>query len=231
MDIHGFTKTTLLDYPGLVAATVFTGGCNFRCPFCHNAQLVLDPQSYPREDEQELLSFLKKRFGILEGVCITGGEPTLQPDLKDFIIRLKELGYKVKLDTNGFNPSVLRDLIDSALLDYVAMDIKSGRTGYGHVTGLSNFKIDSICESINILSRNAIPYEFRTTAVKGLHDAEDFEDISAWLPSDCHYYIQSYKETDGIGSLHCDSFSKEQLEHFLQIVKTRIPNSSLRGVE
>lgn len=231
MNIHGFTKTTLLDYPGLVASTIFTGGCNFRCPFCHNADLVLNPEVFPKEDENAVIDFLKKRHGILEGVCVTGGEPTLQPDLADFIKRLKDMGYKVKLDTNGFNPRVLSSLIENNLLDYVAMDIKAGRTGYGHVVGLPGFNTDNICSSIDILAGNRIPYEFRTTAVKGLHDEEDFEDISKWLPKDCSYYIQSYKETTGIGDMYCDSFSKETLLHFLEIVKTNLPNSSLRGVD
>lgn len=231
MNIHGFTKTTLLDYPGLVAATVFTGGCNFRCPFCHNADLVLNPDKFPREDDDEILDFLKKRHGILEGVCVTGGEPTLQPDLVAFIEKLKDMNYKVKLDTNGFNPVGLETLIDGGLLDYVAMDIKAGRTGYGHVIGIPGFNIDNICRSVDILSKNKIPYEFRTTAVKGLHDEEDFVDISDWLPSDCNYFIQSYKETTGIGNLYCDSFSKETLLHFLEIVKTNITNSTLRGVD
>lgn len=231
MDIHGFTKTTLLDFPGLVAATVFTGGCNFRCPFCHNSELVLNPSSFPREDEDNLLNFLKKRKGILSGVCITGGEPTLQPDLKEWIIKLKDMDYKVKLDTNGFRPEILKDLIDNKLLDYVAMDIKAGHAGYGHAVGITNFNTDNIDTSVSILAEGRVPYEFRTTAVKGIHDDEDFIDIACWLPADCSYFIQSYKETQGIGSMPCDSFSTELLSHFLDIVKPSIPKSALRGVD
>ena len=231
MDIHGFTKTTLLDYPGHVAATVFTGGCNMRCPYCHNSDLVLNPDIFPKEDEEQILAFLKKRHGILSGVSITGGEPTLQPDLEDFIGKLKDIGYNVKLDTNGMNPSKLEKLIDSGKLDYVAMDIKAGRDNYALATGIAGIKIDNILASVEILSKGRISYEFRTTTVGGIHTEADFKDIAEWLPKDCSYFIQSYKEAPGIGNMQCFSFSAEQLNVFLNIVKTRIPNSSLRGVD
>lgn len=230
MNIHGFTKTTLLDYPGLVAATVFTGGCNFRCPFCHNYELVLAPEVFPEEDPDEILSFLKKRLGILKGVCITGGEPTLNPDLRDYIAQIKELGYKVKLDTNGFRPEVLKDLLENGLLDYVAMDIKAGRNNYPIATGIPNLDITKIEQSVEILAGCEIDYEFRTTAVKNIHTLDDFKDISLWLPGNCKYFLQSYKDTEGIGENNCQSFSVAKLESFLNIIKTSIPNSSLRGV-
>lgn len=231
MNIHGFTKTTLLDYPGLVAATIFTGGCNFRCPFCHNFELVLNPGVFPAIDDYEVLNFLQKRFGVLKGVCITGGEPTLDPDLKTFIERIKNIGYKVKLDTNGYNPAVLKELIDSKLLDYVAMDIKAGRNNYSLATGLTNLDISKIDNSIDILRDSNIEYEFRTTVVKNLHSENDFLDIASWLPKDCNYFIQSYKETVGIGTLNCESFSKPELESFLGIVKSNLPKASLRGID
>jgi len=231
MNIHGFTKTTLLDYPGHMAATVFTGSCNLRCPYCHNFDLVLNPDIFPKEDEEQILSFLKKRLGILKGVCITGGEPTLQPDLRDFIKKVKDIGYLVKLDTNGCNPKVLGSLIDDKLIDYAAIDIKAGRDNYALAVGLSKFNTANIEESVRILSQNKIDYEFRTTTVKGIHTDADFEDIAVWLPSDCKYFIQSYNDTAGIGDLKCSSFSKPELEHFLDIIKARIPNSSLRGVD
>ncbi len=231
MNIHGFTKTTLLDYPGLLAATVFTGGCNFRCPFCHNYELVLAPEVFPKEDPDEILHFLKKRFGILKGVCITGGEPTLNPDLTEFIAQIKEIGYKVKLDTNGFRPETLNYLLERCLLDYVAMDIKAGRNNYSAATGIANLDIKKIEHSVEILAASDIKYEFRTTAVKNIHTLADFKDISCWLPNNCQYFIQSYKDTEGIGENNCDSFSKDELESFLNVVKTSIPNTSLRGVE
>lgn len=231
MNIHGFTKTTLLDYPGLVAATIFTGGCNFRCPFCHNYDLVLNPGVFPSEDPDEILHFLKKRFGILGGVCISGGEPTLDSDLKQFISQIKEIGYKVKLDTNGYNPDILKDLVEGNLLDYVAIDIKAGRNNYPLATGIANIDISKIEQSVNILANNNINYEFRTTAVKNIHTSTDFEDIALWLPKDCNYFIQSYKDTNGMGTISCKSFNKAELEAFLDIVKTNIPNSSLRGID
>lgn len=231
MNIHGFTKTTLLDYPGHMAATVFTGYCNMRCPYCHNSDLVLNPDIFPKEDEEEIHAFLKKRHGILKGVCISGGEPTLQSDLAEFIAKIKEIGYLVKLDTNGTNPHILKGLIDNGLIDYVAMDIKAGRNNYAAATGMQCLDLASIEESVSILSENRIEYEFRTTAVKGIHTSEDFEDIALWLPANCSYFIQNYKETAGIGDYACFSFTKPELEIFLNIVKKNIPNSSLRGVD
>lgn len=231
MNIHGFTKTTLLDYPGHMAATIFTGNCNLRCPFCHNSELVLDPDLFPKEDEDLILAFLKKRSGILKGVCITGGEPTLQSDLSNYIKKIKDLGYLVKLDTNGFNPSVLKSLIEDNLIDYTAVDIKAGRDNYALAAGLDKVNIALIEETVELLSQNRIDYEFRTTAVKGIHTDDDFEDIAVWLPSDCKYFIQSYNDTEGIGDFKCGSFSKEELSHFLDIVKSHIAQSALRGVD
>ena len=174
MQIHGFNKTTLLDYPGLVAATIFTGACNFRCPYCHNAELVLNPSSQPIIPEEEILAHLKKRRGITQGVCITGGEPTLQKDLKDFIKKLKELELKVKLDSNGYKPEVLKDLVKEGLLDYVAMDVKAPLDEYDIIAGV---KLDSskLKESIDFLIEGHVPYEFRTTVVKDFHTRESFE--------------------------------------------------------
>ncbi len=231
MNIHGFTKTTLLDYPGFVAATIFTGGCNFRCPFCHNYDLVLNPDIFPKEDPDDILQFLNKRFGILKGVCISGGEPTLNSDLKDYIGQIKEIGYRVKLDTNGFKPDVLKELLDNNLLDYVAMDIKAGRDNYAIATGIDNIDISNIKKSVEILANSNIDYEFRTTVVRNIHTIADFEDIANWLPENCNYFIQSYKETKGIGINQCDCFDTFELNSFLNIVKEQIPNSSLRGID
>lgn len=148
MEIHGFNKTTLLDYPEHIAATVFTGGCNFRCPFCHNGELVLDPGCQPLIPEEEVLAYLKKRQGILQGVCVTGGEPTLQKDLKEFLQKIKELDYPVKLDTNGYRPGVLWELLREHLIDYVAMDIKASRENYASAAGLKQIDLSRIEESI-----------------------------------------------------------------------------------
>lgn len=231
MQIHGFNKTTLLDYPGRVAATVFTGGCNFRCPFCHNGDLVVCPETQPLISEEEILALLKKRKGILTGVCISGGEPTLQPDLPDFLVKIKRLGYKVKLDTNGYRPDILKALIKDRLIDYVAMDIKSGKDGYSKTCGVPSLDFSRIEESVHTLMESGPDYEFRTTVVKELHSEADFLQIGA-LIADCHaYFLQSY--VDGSQVLHpgFHAYSKEEMEHFRTLLLPFIPQTELRGID
>lgn len=230
MQIHGLNKTTLLDYPGHVAATIFTGGCNFRCPFCHNGDLVLRPHSVPTYSEDEILSFLKKRKPVLSGVCITGGEPTLQKDLPDFIKKVKEIGYLVKLDTNGSNPTMLSELLSGSLLDYVAMDIKSGKTDYARVAGCDPSLLSNVEASVALLNSSNIPHEFRTTVVKGLHTEETFREIGTWLSADSLYFLQSYKESNEVIDKSFLAFSETELNAFLEIIKNYLPNASLRGV-
>ena len=240
MQIHGFNKTTLLDYPEHIAATVFTGGCNFRCPFCHNGELVLDPGCQPLIPEEEVLSYLKKRQGILQGVCVTGGEPTLQKDLK-------ELGYPIKLDTNGYMPGVLWDLMQEHLIDYVAMDIKASRDNYARAAGLPHIDISRIEESIGILKSSGIPYEFRTTVVKGIHTVAEFEKIGKWIAGCPAYYLQNYEENENclyrmIQTEECDdvkpgrvdpfgAFSREELEQMEELARKYVGKVILRGVE
>ena len=197
MQIHGFNKTTLLDFPGHLASTVFTGGCNMRCPYCQNADLVLNPMSQPLISEEVVFDHIKKRKGIIEGVCITGGEPTLQADLEDFIKRLKELGVMVKLDSNGYRPEVLKRLMENGLLDYVAMDIKSSLDDYHTVAGV---KLDTslIKESIDLLKNGPIDYEFRTTVVKELHSKETFEKIGELLSGAKQYFLQGYIDSERV---------------------------------
>ncbi len=231
MQIHGMNKTTLLDYPEHVAATLFTGGCNFRCPFCQNSGLVLSPQSEPTIPEDELFDFLRKRHGILSGVCITGGEPTLQPDLPDFLRRIRDLGYLIKLDTNGYRPDVLIALTEEGLIDYVAMDIKASLPHYETAAGIPKLDTVPIEESVAFLMKGSLPFEFRTTVVKGLHTAEDFEAIGPWLAGCPKYYLQSYKDSDAVLCPGYSSFSTEELNAFLQILKPYIPSASLRGVD
>ena len=334
MKIYGYQKTTLLDYPEHVAATIFTGGCNFRCPFCQNAGLVnlgkadsayesfhggngqhaswdgSEKQSAQDRDrqhafrneigqqplrdmdewhvnhgmsvisEEEVLAHLKKRQGILDGVCITGGEPTLQPDLEEFIRKIRDLGYKVKLDSNGYRPEVLRRLLEQGLLDYVAMDVKASRENYARTVGLERigakmeqgavglgqnitepgkyavklkqstaglefftadlegqcdggrFHLERIEESIAILMDSGIPYEFRTTAVKGLHTVEEFEEIGRWLAGSRAYFIQSYRDDGEIlnGAGLC-SFEVEELRQMQVLAGKYIARVELRGVE
>ena len=226
-------KTTLLDFPGHVACTIFTGGCNFRCPFCHNAELLdMDlPSEYSRE---EIFSFLERRQHTLEGVAITGGEPTLQKDLGPFIQEIRQRFHlKIKLDTNGYRPEVLRELAEAGLLDYVAMDIKAGPSGYGKVAGVPGIRLDPIQESIRFLVAGNIPYEFRTTAVKGLHCRKDFEEIGPRIRGCRDYYIQSFQDSGNIldEAAGFSAFSKEELQDFLELVKPYVGQASLRGID
>ncbi len=229
MKVCGLQKTTLLDFPGHVAGTVFLGGCNFRCPFCHNSGL-LGPEAESVFTENEVLDFLKKRRGILEGVCITGGEPTLEAELELFIRKVRELGYLVKLDTNGYRPGVLKELVFKGLLDYVAMDIKAGRENYPAAAGVRGMDITLIEESVDFLLSGKVPYEFRTTAVKGIHGMEDFQDIGRWLKGSSPYYLQNYVDSDQVLCPGYEAFSPEELDRFLKILKLFLSNAKLRGV-
>lgn len=226
----GVNKTTLLDYPGHVAATLFTGGCNMRCPFCQNSGLVLHPQALPEIPEAEVLAFLQKRRGILEGICITGGEPTLQPGLEDFICRVREMGYLVKLDTNGYRPRVLKHLLEENLLDYVAMDIKASKENYGVACGVPEVELSRIEESVELLKASSIPYEFRTTVVKGIHRAEDFTAIGQWLQGCRAYYLQSYRDSEEVMQPGFMEFGLEQLEDMRRRAAEFVSQTVLRGL-
>lgn len=231
MEIRGFQKTTLLDFPGHVAATVFVGGCNFRCPFCHNGLLVVDPGNQPLMEEDEVLAYFKKRQGILEGVCITGGEPTLQKDLISFVKKLKTMDYLVKLDTNGYRPEVLEELLTEGLLDYVAMDVKASLDLYDIATGAPGLERVKILESIQLLKNCDIPYEFRTTVVKGLHRIEEFEEISRLLIGCRAYYLQSFRESDSMIGQGYEAFSTQEMKEIANIARKYIDKVELRGVE
>ena len=177
MNIYGFQTLTLLDYPGVVACTVFLGHCNFRCPFCQNGNLVLHPEREPLIDEETVFSHLEKRKGLLDGVCITGGEPTLESELPDFLGKVREMGYRIKLDTNGYRPEVLKSLAEAGLVDYVAMDIKNSPDRYGETAGLADLDVLRIQESVEFLMRGAVDYEFRTTVARELLGRAEFERI------------------------------------------------------
>ena len=233
MQIHGLNKTTLLDYPEHVAATVFTGGCNFQCPFCHNKDLVLNPSKQPILEEEEVLAFLKKRNGIITGVCVTGGEPTLQPDLKEFLRKVKEIGLQVKLDTNGYRPEVLKDSVENRLVDYVAMDIKSSKAGYGVATGWESkslFDMNNIEKSVEYLMQNKIPYEFRTTVVRELHTQREIEEIGNWIKGCRAYFLQMYEENENVIERGFHACSKEKMSKFFEILKKYIDNIQFRGI-
>lgn len=231
MKIHGFNKLTLLDYPGKVACTIFTGSCNFRCPFCQNGNLVLFPDREPVISEEEVFKTLQKRQGILEGVCITGGEPTLSWDLPSFIMRIRSMGYMIKLDTNGYRPQVLKMLVQDGLLDYVAMDIKASPAKYGLAAGLQDLEILKIQESIEFLMSGAVDYEFRTTVTRELHQREDFEVIGKWLKGSRRYFLQGYRESDTVIRPEFSSYSREQMEHFRELLLKYIPQVEVRGMD
>lgn len=231
MQIFGFNKTTLLDFPEHVACTVFTGGCNFRCPFCQNGDLVLHGGSLPVLDEEEVFRVLRKRKGILTGVCVTGGEPTLQRDLDVFLSRVKELGYLVKLDSNGYRPEVLQSLRERGLVDYFAMDIKSSPENYARTAGVKELDMGLIRESVDFIRSCGLDYEFRTTVVRELHSSGDFLSIGEWLKGCKAYFLQSYVESEGVICKEFSSYSKEELEEFVMLLKPYIDNVSLRGVD
>ena len=221
MRICGFNKTTLLDYPGKVASTIFLGGCNFRCPFCQNGILVVAPGEQPDYSQEELLTFLKKRKGILDGVCISGGEPTLSDGLEEFLGKIKELGYAVKLDTNGSRPKIVKHLAEAGLIDKVAMDIKACPDNYGNLTGIEKPDMDSIFETADFLLHGNLDYEFRTTVVRELHTQKDFEEIAGWLAGAKEYYLQAYKDSDGVLRPGYGSYTFEDFRIFRRFFKRR----------
>ncbi len=231
MIINGLQKTTLLDYPGRVSSTIFLGGCNFPWPFCDNMNLVLHPGDEPVITEEELFTFLTSRTGILDGVCITGGEPTLQKELPDFIRRIRELGYPVKLDTNGSNPEMLRELVEQGLLDYVAMDIKSSPSHYSQACGLHPMDFTPVHESIRYLLEDHLPYEFRTTIVADYHNAEVMEEIGKLIQGAKAYYLQSFVDSDYVPDHTLSAYDKAALLQLADIVRPYVPSVQLRGVD
>ncbi len=228
MNVQGYQKLTLLDYPGRTACTVFTGGCNLRCPFCHNAGLVRTPLAGPNLTD-EVLAYLQKRKGILDGVCVTGGEPLLQPDLEDFLRKVKGMGYAVKLDTNGTLPQRLAAILATHLVDYVAMDIKSSPDGYAAATG-TDADVSAVTDSLSLLRQSGIPYELRTTAVRGLHTEANFAAIGRWLGEVPAYYIQRFVDSGQLLGEGYTAFSTEEMEHLLATVRAYIPSAQLRGM-
>ena len=230
MKIQGLQKLTLLDYPEKVACTVFFAGCNFRCPFCHNASLVTHISEEPEMTEEAFFTFLKKRQGILDGVCITGGEPLLQPDIEDFIRKIKELGYAVKLDTNGSFPTKLKTLVEKGLVDYVAMDIKNSREAYGITAGVEKIDIASVEESVAYLKEGKVPYEFRTTVVKNLHTKEALQSIGQWIAGAEKYFLQNFVNSGDLINSKVEGCSEEEMKDYLKVVQQYIPETKLRGM-
>ena len=228
MDINGLQKLTLLDYPGKCACTVFLAGCNLRCPFCHNAALVTG-HAPAAMTEAEFFAFLKKRRGLLDGVCVTGGEPTLRPDLPEFLRKIKDMGYLVKLDTNGTNPGMLRQLMDERLVDYVAMDIKSSPDRYRETCGGIDV-LRAVRESAALLLENAVDYEFRTTCCRPFQDEKAMEAIGQWLAGARQYYLQNFVDSGCLVGTGVSGFTKEEMEALQTCVLPYIPNTCLRGI-
>ena len=216
MKINGFQKLTLLDFPEKMACIVFTAGCNFRCPFCHNASLVTHINNDELYTEQEILSFLEKRRGLLDGVCISGGEPLLQPDIEDFIKKIKAMGYAVKLDTNGSFPEKLIHLAESGLIDYVAMDIKNCKEKDALTAGNEALNIGDIEKSVDFLLRGTVDYEFRTTVEDSLHTVEDIEKIADWIKGAKRYFLQNFTDSGDIIGEKMNSVEKEKINAMLK---------------
>ena len=221
---------TLLDFPEHVACTVFLGGCDFRCPFCHNFELV-DGTAPAIMEEDELFAFLRKRVGLLDGVAITGGEPCLRRDLPDFVGKIRDLGYAVKLDTNGNHPAVLRELLERGYLDYVAMDIKNSPSHYAGTIGLPYIELGPICESMALLAESGVDYEYRTTVVDELHHAEDFIEIGEWIRGTKHYYLQCFTDRDSVPFEGFHAPSRENMLKYREIARRYVPDTQIRGMD
>lgn len=230
MIIDGFEKLTLLDYPENIACIIFTRGCNLRCPFCHNSSILEFSNETSKITEKEIFDYLEKRKNILDGVCITGGEPLLQADIKEFIKKIKNLNLKVKLDTNGTNYLKLKELLDENLLDYVAMDIKNVYEKYPITTGIKNLDIENIKKSIALLKKSKVEYEFRTTIVKNFHTFEDVENLCKLVGKDSNYYIQNFINSDNVLEKNLESFSNEDLEKLKEFLNNNYNNVKIRNM-
>lgn len=229
MKIEAMQKLTLLDFPGKMAATIFTYGCNFRCPFCHNAGLVTE-DSETSLTEEEVLRFLSTRKGILDGVCITGGEPLLQPDIEEFMRKIKDMGFLIKLDTNGSFPKKLKDLVSKGLVDYVAMDVKNSKEKYALTCGKTVFDLSKIIESVDFLKEGNVPYEFRTTVTKTLHTFDDLKSIAKWLSGCDALYLQQFVDSGNLIDSQTEGYENDELKSMYKEIKKSFPATHLRGI-
>lgn len=229
LEIKGLQKTSLIDYAPYTSCVVFLGGCSFRCPFCQNPDLVLSPEKLETIKQDDLFEFLRKRKKWLDGVCITGGEPTIHEELPEFIKKIKELGYTVKLDTNGHDPAILKELIDKKLIDYAAMDIKNSLQKYNESSGVK-VDIEKIKESADIIRNSGIDYEFRMTLVPKLHEKDDLEKIGRWLKGAKRFFLQQFSNKICLDRRFekIAPFSKDELEDFQAILRKHIPNAEIR---
>ena len=229
MLLKGLQKLTLLDFPGALAATVFVGGCNFRCPFCHNASLVLPEKFGPTLPEEEFFSFLSSRRGKLSGVCVSGGEPTLHPEISTFLNKIKEMGFSVKLDTNGYRPEVLLSLIDAGLVDYVAMDIKNSPERYGETVGIEGFDFAPIKRSVEILLSGRVDYEFRTTVMRELHTERDIAEMGKLCRGAKKYFLQSFRDSGDLIGEGFTAYSAAEMKGLQKTLSEFVPFAQIRG--
>lgn len=229
MDIQGLQKLTLLDWPGRMACTVFLAGCDFRCPYCHNSELAwgAPPENLPQE---ELLAFLKKRRGVLDGVCVTGGEPLLRPGLGGLLAEIKALGYPVKLDTNGNHPDRLRALWEQGLVDYVAMDVKNCPERYAGTAGVPGLALENVQRTLDWLIGGEADYELRTTVVREYHDEAAVESIGRWIRGAKRYYLQAFVDRDTVVQRGLSAYSRAEMERLAELVRPFVPAVELRGV-
>ena len=230
MKIHGLAKMTLLDFPGKVACTVFLGKCDFRCPYCHNYELV-DGSAPPVMDKEELMDFLSRRQGLLDGVAVTGGEPCLNQDLPELLADIRAMGYMTKLDTNGNHPLMLKKILDRGLADYIAMDIKNSPAKYALTVGRKELDLQPVFDSIRLLKEGRTTYEFRTTVVDELHQAQDFEEMGKMIAGAEKYFLQSFTDRDSVpyGNLHAPS--SEKMQEYLTIARKYVKKALLRGTD
>lgn len=232
-DVHfyGIQKLTLLDYPGKVAATLFTGGCNFKCPFCQNSDLVFLPEHTMEIPVEDIQAFLAKRAKVLEGICISGGEPLLHKGLKNFLATIRDYGYQIKIDTNGSFPERLKEIVEAGLCDYVAVDIKNQPKKYAATIGIDDYDIANVQKTVSYLLENHIDYEFRTTVVKEFHTAADMKKIGEWISGAKNYYIQNYRDSEHVIQSGLHGFTLDELKKFQEIVSPYVEHCELRGVD
>lgn len=230
MTIAGFQKLTLLDFPGKTACTVFTAGCNLRCPFCHNADLVISPSSIEKFSEEEILSYLNKRTGLIDGICITGGEPMLMKDLPSFCEKIKNIGIAVKIDTNGSFPSLLKYIVRNGLCDYVAMDVKNTLSKYPETVGIPDLDVTPFAESIEFLKSTDISHEFRTTVCRPFHTETDIVEIGKMLGKNERYFLQSFVDSGRLIGDGVSGFLPSEMKDMLSKLKEFVPNADIRGI-
>lgn len=229
MVIHGLKKFSLLDYPGKVACTLFTAGCNFRCPYCYNASLVVDTYKNREILPEDIYTFLENGRGMLNGICLTGGEPLIQRGIEEFLNRVREMGYAVRLDTNGSFPDKLKRLVSEGLISYVAMDLKNSKESYGKTVGIEDYDVGNVCRSVEYLLSGVIPYEFNTTVVLELHQRSDFESIGRWIEGADQYFLQRFIDTESVMRKGLHRYNENIMRQALDIVKERVPSARLRG--